>query len=111
MRIMPLCHLCKRFNDDDSWTCEAYPNGIPEAVQYSGHMYPKTGDNGLQFIAKDKNSLLWPYDEATQQEENEAYQAELERLYEQSIPDSEWEDYIKKRYGNKWKQHRGRIVL
>ena len=31
----------------------AYPNGIPEAVYWTGHFLPKPNDNGVQFEARD----------------------------------------------------------
>lgn len=46
----PICTACKRF-DPDSFTCEAFPQGIPEEIFPEGfdHRQPFEGDNGIRF--------------------------------------------------------------
>ena len=54
--------------------CSAYPNGITEAVYWTGHFLPKPNDNGVQFEARDdadKERVL-RYKERSQNE-NERY--------------------------------------
>ena len=48
---IPLCFLCKRYQD--SYQCEAFPQGIPADVIASrvDHRRPLAGDQGLQFAA------------------------------------------------------------
>ena len=88
MRMMPLCLFCKHYREDKSirpkdedeelfYTCDAYPEGIPHAVQWGGHLYPKPNDNGIQFELKDGAKLSEDY-QFTQEEEEENYQDEYE---------------------------------
>ena len=75
MRRMPLCVLCKhyyRFNEKYQYKCcEAYPNGIPEAVYWTGHFKPKPNDNGIQFEARDdvEDDIINRYREILQNED------------------------------------------
>lgn len=86
MTRMPLwCELCARFTDssydeerdETTYYCEAYPEGVPEAVFFSGHLYPKPGDNGLQFKIREGEKLP-EYLNQTQEEENSEYQELLD---------------------------------
>jgi len=54
---LPLCSIC-RYKHHDSLTyrksfptCDAFPNGIPEAVRKNrmDHRKPISGDNGIRF--------------------------------------------------------------
>ena len=120
MRICPeLCFYCKHLQDkhlSDSpigrtdLVCDAYPDGIPEAVFKTGHLYAKPGDNGVQYEIKDGMETPSVY-KISKKDEDENYKAEEEYYCELAIPDDEWEDYIKKRYGDEWEQHRERIVV
>jgi hypothetical protein len=55
MNSMPiLCLGCLRYNPDGKETCDAYPNGIPEAILNGASHFdpdPETGDGGLAFDA------------------------------------------------------------
>lgn len=53
------CFECKRYNEAKAakkqvFTCEAYPNGIPDKLLFNRvkHTKPFKGDGGLQFVAK-----------------------------------------------------------
>jgi len=48
----PICLTCVYFIDDpEHLVCEAFPNGIPEAILTGqvDHRRPYPGDNGLQY--------------------------------------------------------------
>lgn len=80
MRRPLWCELCARLTDtfynpkrdETEYHCEAYPEGVPEAVFYSGHLYPKPGDNGLQFKIREVFELP-EYLKQTQEEEDNEY--------------------------------------
>ena len=52
---MPICLGCKHFNEDEEFTCKAFPKGIPEKIILNeiDHRVPYTGDNGIQFVEKE----------------------------------------------------------
>lgn len=87
-----MCYLCSRtlfiggeeseieYKDGKvSIKCEAYPNGVPEEVFYSGHIYPKPGDNGLHYEPLNPNWDIFSYFERTQEEEDSFYQYLIKR--------------------------------
>lgn len=49
----PICLDCKHWNKDDEegFTCAAFPQGIPEDIVENrfDHHKPHDGDNGIQF--------------------------------------------------------------
>ena len=61
----PMCVSCKRANN--SGTCEAYPDGIPEEIIMNDwdHRVPQPGDHGLQFVLKEGAQVQdwWPVEE------------------------------------------------
>lgn len=96
MRLPSLCWFCKHYhegeyidpeNDEEEVfsICDAYPKGIPHAVFWGGHVYPKPNDNGIQFELKDGAKFPEHY-KCTQEEENKAYQFEFEYY---SVPPEE----------------------
>ena len=96
----PLCCKCARLKDFKVGEydkviahCEAYPDGIPEAVVYAGHIYPKPNDNGLQFVPENPDTYVR---KTTKREENKEYK-ELKEYYEVlDMTDDEWVE-MKKR--------------
>ena len=91
----PLCCRCARLKDFKLGEyqkviahCEAYPDGIPEAVIYAGHIFPKPGDNNLQFTPKKPDEkLMWRHDEKA---ENREYKELREYYKELDMTDDEW---------------------
>ena len=53
---LPICIFCQHF-DPTSWSCEAFPEGIPDVVKIDGndHKNPLPGDHGIQLKAKDND--------------------------------------------------------
>lgn len=99
MRMPSLCLFCKHYHEkkciepEDEYeetfhACDAYPKGIPHAVEWGGHLYPKPNDMGIRFELKDGVKLP-EYLRQTEQEEKEAYQDEYEYY---SKPPSEREE-------------------
>jgi hypothetical protein len=62
--IINLCMLCQRFHaqNRDSETCDAFPQGIPEAIldMCADHREPYRGHHGLQFVARPGTADLLP---------------------------------------------------
>ena len=53
----PQCDACihrRPIELDQPWTCDAFPDGIPEAIldDEVDHRQPVPGDHGIQFEAK-----------------------------------------------------------
>lgn len=51
---MPICEACKHLERDGEelgYRCEAFPDGIPEAIAVDGfdHRKPFEGDGGVRF--------------------------------------------------------------
>lgn len=48
--IPPICLSCARYTS--ALRCEAYPDGIPEAIVHSEHDHrlPYEGDHGLRYV-------------------------------------------------------------
>lgn len=46
-----LCRACARLRDPEAGVCDAFPNGIPDAIfeDGRGHHQPVPGDHGRQF--------------------------------------------------------------
>lgn len=53
--VPPMCVVCARIKEDRSFTCEAFPDEIPDdiAFRYVDHRNPYPGDGGLQFVPID----------------------------------------------------------
>jgi hypothetical protein len=58
----PLCLKCARFHDnnEDTFTCDAFPNGVPDEIVLRGfnHNNPFPGDKGLRFVARVKFAVV-----------------------------------------------------
>ena len=58
----PMCMSCKRLSDA-GLTCEAFPDGIPDAILFSEHDHrePFKGDHGLLYERRPgMPSLMYP---------------------------------------------------
>ncbi len=93
---MPLCRVCKRLKDFELGEyerviahCEAYPNGIPEAVFYAGHIYAKPNDNGLHFEPLE-STFYDMFLKKTEGKENNEYKELQEYFSELDMSDEEW---------------------
>ena len=53
-----MCGVCRRF-DAALWTCDAYPEGVPNALILAGadHRLPLPGDSGLTFQPNDEGAV------------------------------------------------------
>lgn len=66
MREGPLCYQCKRLfpavKGSDVLRCEAFPDGIPAAIQLNeiDHRKPIAGDGGLLFVPRDPGNVSIP---------------------------------------------------
>jgi hypothetical protein len=78
-----ICDSCERFRmwdseHDKAW-CEAFPDGIPEAIIYGGadHRQPIHGDNGIRYLPdpERKDSLA-------------AYEADVARAEKMAEPET-----------------------
>ena len=52
---LPICFNCKHFNDDGSYTCTAFPKGIPDVILFGDneHSKPLKGqENSITFTPK-----------------------------------------------------------
>jgi len=64
--LPPMCMWCSRRTESKGWgyTCEAYPDGIPDEIIESewDHRFPKPGDRGLQFVPREdaEPQEWWP---------------------------------------------------
>jgi len=49
---VPICYSCTHLHPGDGMMCDAYPDGIPEAILDStaDHRLPYEGDNGITFV-------------------------------------------------------------
>lgn len=58
----PICHHCKHLDDDDSRTCAAFLDGIPDVIWRAerDHRKPYPGDHGIRFepIDDDADALV-----------------------------------------------------
>jgi hypothetical protein len=52
-----MCHWCRRF-EPDSWSCAAFPGGVPGALDLGGadHRAPLPGDGGLRFEPRNRDA-------------------------------------------------------
>lgn len=52
--ILTPCARCARRDPEDSLVCQAFPDGIPQAILAgeNQHTAPFPGDRGLQFIPR-----------------------------------------------------------
>lgn len=106
-RIIGCCELCARMTgsslSDDLTTrtlyCEAYPDGVPEAVYHAGHFYPKPGDNGLQFKLIEGIKLP-EYIEQSQEKEDANYRGYAEYYGELDMTEDEFREKMKREHGD-----------
>ena len=106
-----LCFLCKHIKgsrydeqrDESTYYCKAYSQGIPEAVFHAGHLYPKPGDNGIQF--EQMSGALTPEDVGrnhSQEEEDADYRGYQEYYEEVEMSDFEFAEKMKREHGDDW---------
>ncbi len=116
------CELCARLTDsklnedftERTYYCEAYPDGIPEAVFYAGHLYPKPDDHGLRFKPIDEREMKQlDYLEHTQAEEDENYRGLKEYYEEVNMTDEEFTEKMKREHGKDWHLYHkpGRVIF
>ena len=105
------CELCTRMTDsklnedmtERTYFCEAYPEGIPEAVFYAGHLYPKPGDHDLRFKPiTEKVMKQFSYLQHTQVEEDENYRGYQEYNEEVNMSDEDFREKMKREHGDDW---------
>ena len=60
MMTFPACFDCKHFWPGQGMKCEAFPQGIPDAILFSktNHREPYPGDHGIQFEAKEPTAPI-----------------------------------------------------
>ena len=107
----PLCFFCKHISDTSDYDeerdetiyyCKAYPKGIPEAVFYAGHLYPKPGDNGIQFEQMPGTRELPDYLKQSQKEEDENYRGYAEYYEEVNMSDAEFDAKMRREHVEDW---------
>lgn len=105
------CELCARLKDsnydeeqdDTTYYCEAYPDGVPEAVFQAGHLYPKPGDNGLRFKPiTEKVMKQFSYLQHSQKDEDADYRGYQEYYEEVNMSDFEFAEKMKREHGDDW---------
>lgn len=55
------CRICQNYNADGSFSCKAFPEGIPKSILYGHEFHFKQipGDNGIKFeVVQGKEFLL-----------------------------------------------------
>lgn len=59
--VRPICAGCLRRPLSGPYKCEAYPEGIPQAIIFSkvDHRKPYEGDGGKQFAARREQDADW----------------------------------------------------
>ncbi len=62
-QVFPQCLVCRHFNEDEAYTCAAFPDGIADDILLNkrDHRNPLPGDNDIQWqqlSAGDKHPLV-----------------------------------------------------
>ena len=68
-------------------SCDAYPDGIPDAVFSAGHRFPKPNDKGIQFQGYEGFDIM---DNRTQEQEDDAYKNVFESIDRENMTDEEY---------------------
>ena len=59
-QFQPICTLCIHLRQVAGFTCDAFPDGIPDRIMHrdSLHLAPVDGDRGIQFtLDEDKREV------------------------------------------------------
>ena len=109
-----MCNMCKHLSpnveiDDENVRtihyCQAYPDGIPDAVYEAGHIYPKPGDHGIQFEASDGGGVPERWQQS-QAEEDKTYNWYANYYSELDMTDEEFTAKMKREHGKNWHMYK-----
>ena len=65
--LPPICEACTHRHEEIGYRCDAFPDGIPDAITVDGfdHRQPFDGDHGIRFELADGQDAALALYEAT----------------------------------------------